>query len=395
MHLAWELCDLQQSVLSRLDNRRGGGRIELGVNTGRRAFLPLSLDDPALEVATALDTVLRCTLKGPDDFSLPLFIGRILIPERGSEAEKRELGLHAVDPFFQIERLLARKVEGSTWKARTFAEVDQSLILWELLDPVGPHGVVEGSLPASVDRDRTYPPGKEIGQALIEMSEVIGGPDFEFEPTLASDGTLATFNTFYPSQGEDRTADVVFVHGRTPFTAKGLTHSPGGEEIVNRVLAIGAPEDNEGESPFATHPGYVAEHAASIEKYGPFEKRLPLDDVIETATLESHAKGVVAAGAFPVDFFDFTATPEQVDDEAGEGVPPVFGIDYWLGDAIPVQHYPDPDGEADDLTGRVMDATVTERDSGQIEVKVFCAPEVSAEGVTGEAVTVLVPEGEE
>ncbi len=396
MRLDVDLCDLEQNRLTRLDNRRGGARVELGLNAGRRAFVPLSLGDPALEVAKAIATVLRVTLKGPEDFSLPLFIGRVVIPERSSEPEKRELGIYALDPFFQLERALIREVAGSVWSAKTFAGVDQSAILWALIAAASGHGVIEGDLPASVNRDRTYPPGKEVGPALVEMSEVIGGPDFEFEP-VAGGGTttLAQFNTHYPRQGSDLAENVVFVHGKAPYTAKAFSYSPGGEEIANRVLAIGAPRDKEGEAPYAEHPGYVAEHLGSIEENDPFEKRLQLDDVTEAATLEAHAKGAVAAAAYPVPYFDFTATPEQVDDELGEGVPPVFGRDYWIGDTIGVEHYADPEGDPLELTGRVTDAIVTERDSGQIEVKVTCAPEVSSEGVTGEAITVRVPEGEE
>lgn len=397
-YLQWELCDLEQNVLTRLDNRLGGARVELGLNAGRRAFCPLSLDDPALEVAKAIATVLRVTLKGADDFSLPLFIGRVVIPERNSEPEKRELGLYALDPFFQLERALIREVAGSVWSAKTFAGIDQSAIMWALIAAASGHGVIEGDLPASVSRDRTYPPGKEVGPALIEMSEVIGGPDFELEP-LAGEGTstLAQFNTHYPRQGSDLSTDVVFVHGKAPYTAKAFSYSPGGEEIANRVLAIGAPREQEGEVPYAEHPGYVAEHVESIEENGPFEKRLQLEEVTETPTLESYAKGAVAAAAYPIPYFDFTAAPEKAgyDGVGAPGVPPRFGIDYWLGDTVGVEHYADPDGEPLELTGRVTDAVVTERASRQIEVKATCAPEVSSTGVTGEAVTVRVPEGEE
>lgn len=369
--------------------------MDSGINTGRRAFCPLSLGDPALELAKPLETVLRVTLKGPDDFSLPLFIGKVTIPERGSEAGKRELGINALDPFFQLERMLARKVTGSVWEALAFTAKEQAQIMWGLIDSQEGHGVAEGSLPASVKRDRTYAPGKEIGSALVEMSEVEGGPDFELEPVIASDGTLCRLNTFYPRQGSDLSEDVVFVHGKAPYTATAFRFAPGGEEVANRVLAIGAPRDQEGESPFAEHPGYVAEHAGSIALYeGAYERRLQLDDVIETATLEAHAKGEVAASAFPPLFFEFTSAPEQADEETGEGVPPIFGVDYWLGATIGVQHYADPDDDPLEVAGRVTDAVITERASRQLEVKVTCASESTSEGVTGKAVTVRVPEGE-
>lgn len=391
MNLAVDLTDLNQTVLARLDNRRAGTRVELGLNRGRRAFVPLSLEDPARDLVSAIDTVLRVTLQGPG-FSLPLFIGRVVIPERLSEPENRELGIHAIDPFFQLERALIRAVSDAGWQPVTFVGADQSQIMWSLIAARSRHGVVKGSLPESVQRDRTYAPGKEVGPALVEMSEVVGGPDFELQPTLATDGTLATFNTYYPHQGTDRSAEVIFVHGASPHTAVAMTHSPGGEEIVNRALAIGAPKDEiaEGDT-LAEHPGFVAEHPESIARYGPFERRLSLDDVIETDTLADHAMGAVASAAFPIPYFDITAAPEQVHEEEGEGVPPVFGRDYWLGDTIAAHDHAVPDGAPLKLTGRVTDAIVTERESAQLEVKTTCSPVVAVDGVAGQAVTVLVP----
>lgn len=403
MYLDWDLADLKGNRLIRLDNRRSGGNVEVGLNAARRAFCPLSLEDPALAIASAVDTVLRVVLKGPDEFSLPLFVGRVVIPEETSEADSSQLGLHAIDPMFSLERALARVVEGATWSARVFTATDQSAIMWALIAGAVDHGVIEGSLPASIARDRTYPPGKEVGPALIEMSEVIGGPDFELEPVITTGGTLARFNTYYPNQGTDRSASVVFVHGGSPQTALAFSHTPGGEEICNRFLAIGAPLDQEGEEeapPYSTNPSYLAEHAASIAKYGVFERREQWTDVQETETLQAHAESVVAASAYPTPYFDFSAAPEQAEEETGEGVPPRFGIDYWLGDTIGIESYEgtaDPDNGDDpthSLTGRVTDATVTELDSGQVAVKVSCAPSVSAAGVTGQALTLLVPEGE-
>ena len=397
MYLDFELCDLKQNVLTRLDGRKPGGWIELGVNKGRRAFCPLSLDDPARELAAAIKTVLRITLKGPDEYSVPIFIGRITIPDKAAEAQKYELGLYASDPLFHLERKLIRSVSGSMWNPKTFTGKDQSLIMWELLSAFTDHGVAKGSLPASINRDRTYPPAKQVGPALVEMAEVIGGPDFELEPVLASDGTLCQFNTFYPRQGEDKSEDVVFVFREVGEDVLSFHESPGGEEVANRVVVIGAPNNNEGESsPTTTHPAYVAEHAGSIADLGGvFERPEQLEDVKEAATLKAHAEGLLAQTAYPTPYFDFTPAPEQHEEETGEGVPPRLGIDYWLGDTIGVEAFLGEDGdEPDVLTGRVTDAKITERASGQIEVTHTCAPEISATGITGSAVTLLVPEGE-
>lgn len=413
MYLDVELLDRKQNVLTRLDNRRAGTRVEIGLNAARRGFCPLSLEDPAYELAKAVKTLLRVTLKGPDGFSLPLFIGRIIIPEQGDAEEGEQLGLNAIDPSFQLENALIRKVVGSTWEPVTFAAKDQSQIMWELIAAAEGHGVIKGDLPASVSRDRTYMPGKEVWPALIEMSEVIGGPDFELEPIAGENtDTLAQLNTFHPRQGSDLSDEIIFVQGAPPYTAMGLVHSPGGDGIINRALVIGAPLNNEGEeeNPFATFPAYVAEHLGSIAEHDEFEKTIQLEDVTEGATLKAHAEGVVAAAAAPIPYFDFTAAPEQADEETGGGIPPIFGRDYWIGDtigchaylgaaAIGVNDVPvDDEGNPIDpleLTGRVTDATVTELESGQVAVKLSCSPEVSSAGITGKAITLKVPEAVE
>lgn len=314
MHLDFELCDRQQNVLTRLDNRRAGGRVEIGLDAMRSAFCPLSLEDPAYDLAAATETLLRVTLKGPEEFSLPLFIGRILIPENGSQEEGEQLGLNAVDPLFQLGKALIREAAGSVWSAKTFSATDQSAIMWALIASATTHGVIEGDLPASINRDRTYLPGKEIGRALIEMTEVINGPDFELEPVAGTGtDTMARFNTFYPRQGGDLSADVIFVYGASPSTASAFSYAPGGDGIVNRVVVVGAPLNAEGEEEpaYAVFPAYVAEHLESIEEYGVFEEVIQLEDVTEGATLKAHAEAVIASRAYPIPYFDFTAAPEQ------------------------------------------------------------------------------------
>ena len=408
MYLDLELTDRNQNVLTRLDGRRPGARVEIGLNAARRGFCPLSLEDPAYDHADPVKTILRATLKGGAEDKM-LLNGRIIIPEQGVTEDGEALGLNAVDPLFQLDRALIRKVSGSTWEAKTFSATDQSQVMWSLIEAASTHGIIKGDLPASINRDRTYIPGKEVGPALVEMSEVIGGPDFELEPVMASDGTLCRFNTYYPRQGTDKSNDVVFTIGAPPYTATGFQFAPGGDEIVNRVLVIGAPLNNEGEEeqPFATFPAYVAEHKASIAQYGLFEQVVQLEDVVEGTTLKAHAEAVVAANAAPIPYFDFVTAFERFSDEVGAGVPPIFGEDYWLGDTIGVRAYlgtarlndlDEPVNAAGDLidplalTGRITDAVITETENGLLQVKSTCAPEVSSVGISGGPVTLKVPE---
>lgn len=358
-------------------------------------MVPLSLEDPALMLAKAVATVLRVTLKGPNNFSKPLFIGRVVIPDSKGAEESEVLELNAIDPMFQLERALIRVVNGANWEQLGFKGIDQSIIMWTLIERAIGHGIVKGTLaPASIARDRTYPPTKEVALAIEQMTQVINGPDFELEPIVRGDGTLCRFNTFYPKQGSDLSGKVRFVYGYGPFTAKSFEHAPGGDEIVNRVVAIGAARTIASEgNPFATYPAYVVENPASIALYGPFEKRVTFEDVVEVATLQAHAEAIAASLATPIPYFDFEAGPEQVDTELGDGTPPVFGIDYWLGDTVGLDvHRPNAAAEVLNLSGRVTDAKVTELESGQIKVKSTCAPTVSTAGLVGSAVTLVVPE---
>ena len=395
MWLKWELCDRNQTVLSELTDRRAGGKVNLGLNAMRRAQLPLSLESEAREMANAIETLLRVTLEGPESFALPLIIGRVSLPEGDSTAEGEQLMLNAVDQLFQLERRLIRKVTGSVWEAVTYTGTDQAQIMWNLINLFSGHGVVKGTLQGGgINRDRTYPPGKELGLALVQMSEVINGPDFELTPTIATDGTLATFNTYYPRLGSDKSAAIRFVHaGKKEDTAVGFNYSLDGA-IANRVIAIGAPKEEPSEaSPYGIYPGYVAEHAGSIAELGVFEERMQLEDVVETATLEAHAKGAVAAAAFPITFFDFEVAPERFGTEIGSGIPPEFGRDYWIGDTIGCDAYLGGSDVALELAGRITDAELTELESGQLQVKLTCTPEVSSAGVTGSAITLKIPEG--
>src|SRR5262249_41205047 len=79
MQLTWELCDLNQTVLSRLDDRQLGATVELPMNDMRTATCPLSIEDPAVAMADAVDTVLRVTA---DTWEQPVFIGRVYVPDQ-------------------------------------------------------------------------------------------------------------------------------------------------------------------------------------------------------------------------------------------------------------------------------------------------------------------------
>lgn len=88
-----------------------------------------------------------------------------------------------------------------------YTGVQQCTIAWNLINLVqsrtnGGLGITQGASPTSTTRDRTYE-YSEIGQAIIDLSGVINGFDFSFDPTVDSYGmvTGVVFNCYYPYTG--------------------------------------------------------------------------------------------------------------------------------------------------------------------------------------------------
>ncbi len=396
MRLKWELLDLEQNLIAEFEDRKAGGWVEIGLNGYRNAELPLSVEAAAALDATPIDTVLRVTLLGPDDFERIIFQGRISIPE---ESGTTDLGgtvkLTAFDAMTELEDALIStsfnypNPSTDAWGITRFTDWEQSLILWGLIALSDLETIDFGTTEGSVNRDRTYLPGKPVSEAFIEMSEVQNGPDFEFNPILDGTGKLVEFNTFYPSQGDDLSDDIRFVFGADPETAANYTYSPGGR-ISNRVIGMGLAFSFYGN---AIQPAYIAEHAGSISQYGVFEKVLDLPELTtdDLDALQAHAETEVAANAFPIPYFQFTPAMEPYGEESGVGVPWAFGKDYWIGDTIGLDVHR-PDESLLELAGRVTDGKFTESDTGQLQVDLTCSTEVSFDGVDSSFIWVVQPE---
>jgi hypothetical protein len=368
--LTWQLCDLDDVVLKTIRDRRPGGKVYGGVNKGRGASLSVSLEDPVVDVLSAQDTQLRVLRDG---WTQPLFKGRVVVPQGQASAEAAEgYTINALDPFAHLEVSFHKgTLSGGTKIPTRFAGVDQSQIMWSLIDALDTgHGIQEGSLPASVSRDRSYIAGKQIAEALVQMSEVINGPDFELVPLMS--GGSATFNTYYPRQGADLTDTVVFEYGYGDQTALSFAPAPSGELLRNRCLAVGQDQGD------GTHLVAIAEHAGSIAQYGGvFEEVLAFSDISVLATLGEHATAVVAEQAFPIPYFDFAAGEDgpvfAPSDEDGE---------FWQGDDIKVMAKLPRDAEAQPYTGRVTDWELTEGQAGEIVPKLTCQPIVDDAAVS-------------
>lgn len=130
----------------------------------------------------------------------------------------------------------------------TFTGVDQAEIAWQLIQQTqsrtaGALGIAKawsGTSPTGVTRDRTYEPGDSIGQRIQELSEVIGGFDWDILPTSASGLQL---NVWWPQRGNDR--GVVLEHGGLMQTA---TREVNPSDYANAIRYTGAQGDD-------TNPG--------------------------------------------------------------------------------------------------------------------------------------------
>jgi hypothetical protein len=377
--LRWEITDRNQQVLATLFDR-SGGQVTLERNGGRSAQVTIALDDPAaLKALVPLGRLIRVWMDGLEN---PLFIGRLTQPTFGDAAGNGEGGatvtLNALDPKSHLEKCFTKGLA-----ATPYTDLDQSEIAARLIESANAnrHGIVRGNLPLTVERDRTYFDGTQVWEALVQLSEVIDGMDFEFAPVAATDGTMVRFNTF-AEQGTLRPA--IFEYGFGRHNVGGFTYEPAGYDVVNKATAVGAFIASDLGAGLA--PARVAESPASQALYGGvFESFEVFPDVSGTidrsnTTLENKALEVVRRNAFAIEYFDIVTPPEPGSEGWGDGLdftgerfgtPPAFGTDYWIGDRITARIRRNIKV---DITGRVEAATVSEDDQGNVSVTTTCAP---------------------
>ncbi len=219
---------------------------------------------------------------------------------------KRTVQIFAVGWF----DLLASRI---TAQLRQFNSTDAGQIAWELIDdsqslPNGDFGITQGTIQASVDRDRTYE-FKEIAEAILQLSEVNNG--FDFEITWDK-----KFNVYYPKIGQSR-PDLVLAH---PGNIRAIDFTRRGVDISNKVIARGA--GTGGNSIF-----FTASDTPSQERFRLREQLLDLNDISLLTTLEEHAAAELSLKKNFMDVPTLELEPDAM---------PEFGT-YGLGDLLPLE----------------------------------------------------------
>jgi len=169
-----------------------------------------------------------------DDYKL--FRGRIGYAQDSIGPNRHTVSLSAVD----YRGILDRRI---FWVDRAYTSTDQSNIAWDFIQYTqgltgGNLGITRGvGQSTGINRDRDYEAGKNIGEALKQLSEVINGFEYEISPNLE-------FNLYYPERGQS--TDFILELGGTVDSAT-RTVSP--QDFANAVRGHG--DETDGVTPVA------------------------------------------------------------------------------------------------------------------------------------------------
>lgn len=176
------------------------------------------------------------------------------------------------------------------------------------------------SLPAVTRlRDRTYPPGKDLGEAIRQLSQVIEGPFFRIDPMEPDGLDVAEIVTSWPEPGSVVMAAALAYGDDTigNVDAYELTL----ERSTNAVMAIGA-----GDPPIVTTFAPIE----PIDAYGAKWETITHSDVDDLALLGQYAQAKWEG--VPVIGLSLTL----VEPSPGGPFVPMLGRDFDVGDTLPV-----------------------------------------------------------
>lgn len=235
-----------------------------------------------------------------------------------------------------------------TDKLTSYVQVDQSDIMWNLIDLAqnrtnGNLKIVRGNNPAGTKRDRTYEYYR-ISDALINLSNVIGGPDFLFSPIVDSNNLLTgvRFDVFFPKIGNVRNDLQPFSIGKNIKRVYIKTK----KDILNNGISEGAGTG----TPITVEISYSASQIAYTRR----EVIYPQKSVSIEETLSNNLNALLTQKSTENQEVELELYAEKL---------PVYGS-YVLGDIVNIDLNPDDGGYLDlHLQARILALEVTLLDS--------------------------------
>jgi hypothetical protein len=250
--------------------------------------------------------------------------------------EDTKLNLVFRDP---MGRLLGDGQARGRFVSATFSGTDAGQIAVALIAAAqagGTAGIATGSIETTKTRDRTYE-NANAGEAIIALTQVLDGFDFDVTPIEYTAGIIGQFNV-YASQGTSQ-PDARFEYG--PDTLRN----------VRKVTRQMQPPINVARVLGSNGLSAVKTDATSISVHGPWESQESLADVSEQATLNDRAQAMLRPNWVRVVSF----TPEPV-------LAPAPWDDYWLGDTVSFYGWRGAFEES--TTSRISKITVVIDDEG-------------------------------
>ena len=192
-----------------------------------------------------------------------------------------------------------------TPKSQIYSQIEQCAIAWDLINTSqlltnGTLLITQGNNPTSILRDRNYSYAT-ISDALTNLTDVIAGFDFSFDPVIDANSRLSSmiFNCYYPRKGSKRIDLGVLSIGTNIQVCDWITIS----DLTNSVIVEGAGT--------GTPLSYLAEDTASEQAYTLAQIYSAQKDVSDYDTLSKNGAALLNANKVEGYRFTLQAMPES------------------------------------------------------------------------------------
>lgn len=325
-------------------------RVGLGINRNPTAAATIRLDNPLADTLLNGASRLKVYETG-SPFSTPImhFHGDVASAEEVGVGDggPGSLAFTFAGPMTRLaERLIGKDATGYT-SGTALAPRDRSLLVADVLaaaNAVAYTGVTLGTVTnVGSTSFLAYSPYKVAGEAITELVNTLDGPDYEVvavEPVADSGGVRIALLNVKGAVGQARPA-AVFEYGT------------GRRNVVNYRRQVSYGILNAGYIlPSSANPAgtvVAASDATSIATYGRREGLVAGDlavDLLRQRLVDEH----VRVRKQPRQIITFEPTR---DDPARPGRVPRFGVDYFLGDAVPFRAV----ARTQNAAGAIVDTT--------------------------------------